>query len=254
MKKFFTAASVLLAIALLPQSVLGQKRRTLQPKQPSVLQSDCVQQTPLIRKLVSHAIPADSQLADPTAVFNQFRQIIANNDKEALAALLERGVDPNLREVSSGMTPLMVATVTGARFSIIRLLLAKGADKDIQDNLGKTAADYAQIRAQATIAILNRESETEVVTADNGTEDNSLAQHQPDTEKTMSVSKAYQILGVLPTDSTDKIKEAFREAHLGWLQKVNPDNSSSVKTLSKTLIDEEQQIYEAYQAIMESRM
>lgn len=252
MKKITMAVSLLLAVCLLPQVVMGQmaptgkiKSATRQEKVATSLRSHL----PTTKKMAAYQVVA----AGEKALFDQFRQIIANNDKEALAALLDQGADPNLREKSSGMTPLMVATVTGARFSIIRLLLDKGADKELQDNLGKTAADYAQIRAQATIAILNRESETEVVTADNKTEDDLLFQQQSN-KKTMSVSEAYQVLGVLPTDSTAKIKKAFRNAHLEWLQKVNPDNSSSVNTLSKPLIDEEQRIYEAYQTIMESRM
>lgn len=58
-----------------------------------------------------------------------------------LESLLKSGINVNVRN-SDGMTPLMAAASTG-NIEIIRLLLAKGADTSITNNLAETAAAIA---------------------------------------------------------------------------------------------------------------
>ena len=62
----------------------------------------------------------------------------------------------NVNEESNGMTPLMFA----ARYNkvdIVKYLLANGADKDLKDEKGYTAAKYAQLsNSQEVIAILKQ--------------------------------------------------------------------------------------------------
>jgi len=155
MKKITMVVSLLLAVCLLPQVALGQVTpvklaKKLQAVKPGRVAASLRNRVHIGRVHIATPEEVAARRAEK-ALFDQFRQVIAANDYEGLARLLEQGADPNLREESSGMTPLMVATVTGARFSLVQLLLDKGADKDAKDYLGKTAADYAQMRAQATV-------------------------------------------------------------------------------------------------------
>ncbi|MFC4817548.1 MULTISPECIES: ankyrin repeat domain-containing protein [unclassified Flavobacterium] len=66
---------------------------------------------------------------------------IAKGDLEAVKTFLEYGADAN--EASNGITPLMYA-VRYNRVEIIKLLLAKGAKKEVKDEKGFTAYKYAE--------------------------------------------------------------------------------------------------------------
>lgn len=242
MKKITMAVSLLLAVCLLPQVAMGQKVRRLLPR--PILRPIKV---PRGHILTTEEIAARrAAAAEEKALFNRFRQVIAENDYEALAALLEQGADPNLREKSSGMTPLMVATVTGARFSMVELLLDKGANKDAKDNLGKTAADYAQMRAQATVALLNGEeslvlSEVRVI-VDKET--------GAPVCTTINVDQAYQILGVFPEDHAREIEVAYRSA----LMKLHPDKQADKSAEEQAAARQQfKRVQEAYHVITQSR-
>ena len=52
--------------------------------------------------------------------------------------LLERGVDPNIKNRYDGNTPLMSASLKG-HTEIVKLLLEYGADPNIQDRFGNTS-------------------------------------------------------------------------------------------------------------------
>ena len=54
-----------------------------------------------------------------------------------------------------GNTPLMIASLNG-RTEVVRVLLAAGADKDLRNNYGKTALDYAIERKKDACAALLR--------------------------------------------------------------------------------------------------
>ena len=260
MKKLLTAVSVLLAVALLPQMALGQVYKPIKRNVHAVEMGQRIKK-PNVRKAGGVRLPDNMTKQDvqtsgggvqnvvaKKALFDQFRQIIARNDTDALASLLEQGADPNLTEFSSGMTPLMVATVTGARFSIVELLLDKGADKNAKDHLGKTAADYAQMRAQATVALLNGEespvlSEVRVI-IDKETEDPVYA------GPAISVDQAYQILGVFPEDHAREIEVAYRSA----LMKLHPDKQADKSAEEQAAVAQQlKRVQEAYRVITQSR-
>jgi len=62
---------------------------------------------------------------------------------DLVAALLDAGADVNAKDVR-GMTPLMLAVATDhASLETIRLLLARGADRQIKSPEGETALDWA---------------------------------------------------------------------------------------------------------------
>ena len=93
------------------------------------------------------------------------------------------------------------------------------------------------------------------MTADNGTEDDVLLQmiikyQQPSTEKTMSVSEAYQRLGVYPEDHPREIVSAYRRECNKW----HPDkwaNKSAEEQANAA--GEYERVQTAYRTIMESR-
>ncbi len=255
MKKITMAVSLLLAVCLLPQVAMGQMAPTGKIKSVvRPLQKPVVRLQKKERNMRSHILTTEeiaarqAAAAEEKALFDQFRQIIASNDNDALAALLEQGADPNLRERSSGMTPLMVATVTGARFSMVELLLDKGANKDAKDNLGKTAADYAQMRAQATVALLNGEeslvlSEVRVIV---DKETGAPVYAGP----AISVDQAYQILGVFPEDHAREIEVAYRSA----LIKLHPDKQADKSSEEQAAAAQQlKRVQEAYRVITQSR-
>jgi len=66
-----------------------------------------------------------------------------------LAAMLDRGVSPNLRD-RNGRTLLMLAVENGRR-ETVRLLLTRGADPDARSALSETALELAKRRGDAEI-------------------------------------------------------------------------------------------------------
>jgi uncharacterized protein len=77
---------------------------------------------------------------------------IMKGDIETVKKFIEYGADVD--EMSNGLTPLMFA----ARYNkveIIKLLLEKGAEKDIKDERGYTALQFAEFsKSQEAIACL----------------------------------------------------------------------------------------------------
>lgn len=74
---------------------------------------------------------------------------LATKSTEILAVLLERGADLNERG-PEGRTALMHASLTG-RMEAVQLLLAKGADRTLRDQSGKSASDLALLGRRETI-------------------------------------------------------------------------------------------------------
>lgn len=66
---------------------------------------------------------------------------IAKGDVEAVKMFVEYGADVN--ETSNGITPLMYAARYN-RVEIIKILLSKGAKKELKDERGFTAFKYAE--------------------------------------------------------------------------------------------------------------
>jgi ankyrin repeat protein len=75
---------------------------------------------------------------------------VAGRNADAVAALLERGADPNARQ-QAGYTPLMGAAAAG-RDDLAELLLARGADPALVNDEGKSAAVIAQEHGHAALA------------------------------------------------------------------------------------------------------
>lgn len=84
-----------------------------------------------------------------------------NGDFEGAKKLIEQGAEINEKN-ENGTTPLMYAktfTFRTGDISIMKLLLANGADPNIQDNAGKTAADYTIERSKLIIKTINNFSQ-----------------------------------------------------------------------------------------------
>lgn len=79
------------------------------------------------------------------------------NEVEVIRILLLRGADPNVQN-SQGDTPLICATkYAGGKAATVKLLMEAGTDLTIQDNKGKTALDYANDKQQQeAIALLEK--------------------------------------------------------------------------------------------------
>ncbi|WP_264522108.1 ankyrin repeat domain-containing protein [Flavobacterium sp. N1994] len=79
---------------------------------------------------------------------------IYKGDLATVKKFIEYGADVN--EMSNGLTPLMFA----ARYNkvdILKYLIAKGADKDKQDERGRTAKQYAEFsKSQEALDYLNQ--------------------------------------------------------------------------------------------------
>lgn len=79
------------------------------------------------------------------------------NNTEVIQILLAHGADPNVQN-SQGDTPLICATkYAGGKPTTVELLVDAGSDLGIKDNSGNTALDYAKTKGQAdAIAILGQ--------------------------------------------------------------------------------------------------
>lgn len=73
---------------------------------------------------------------------------VIRGNTDALAVMLERGVDPNLPQdapAAAGMTPLQLACIYG-NIEAAKLLLKSGADDSIYDAAGYSAAHYLLLK------------------------------------------------------------------------------------------------------------
>lgn len=94
--------------------------------------------------------------------WNALMQACEQGHHEAAHLLIERGSDLDVVEKEHGMTPLMVAAHVGSE-EIVKVLLEKGVDKEIQDIDGLTAIDYARRERKPWIVkIFGEENEPKV--------------------------------------------------------------------------------------------
>jgi len=79
------------------------------------------------------------------------------NQTEVIRILLSRGADPNVQNVQ-GDTPLICATkYAGGKAATVKLLVEAGTDRGIRDKKGNTALDYAEAKNQEeAIALLQK--------------------------------------------------------------------------------------------------
>lgn len=73
---------------------------------------------------------------------NQLKEAVAVGNQEAVWYALDRGADINVAD-EKGWTPLMHAAVDG-RFAVVKVLLARGADRNRVSNNGETAIALAR--------------------------------------------------------------------------------------------------------------
>jgi ankyrin repeat protein len=72
---------------------------------------------------------------------------------DAVELLLQRGADANVQGTLEGFTPLMTAAAEGL-VEVVRLLLAAGADRDLEDKDGDTALSFARQNGHAEVVAL----------------------------------------------------------------------------------------------------
>ncbi|WP_456490117.1 ankyrin repeat domain-containing protein [Marinobacter nauticus] len=69
---------------------------------------------------------------------------VSANRPEAVRLLLARGADPDIQEYENGQTALMMA-VRNRNPELVRLLLSAGADPELVNKAGKSARDLALV-------------------------------------------------------------------------------------------------------------
>jgi ankyrin repeat protein len=94
-----------------------------------------------VRLLVERGADVGAAARNPMKV-QPLHAAVASRNAEAVALLLERGADVNARQ-QVGYTPLMGAASAG-REDFVDQLLAKGADRTLTSDDGKTAAAIAR--------------------------------------------------------------------------------------------------------------
>ena len=72
---------------------------------------------------------------------------------ETVDLLVKRGADPNVQGTLEGFTPLMTAAAEGL-VDVVRLLLAAGADRAIEDKDGDTALSFARANGHTEVVTL----------------------------------------------------------------------------------------------------
>jgi uncharacterized protein len=94
-----------------------------------------------VRLLIERGADVGAAARNPMKV-QPLHAAVASRNAEAVALLLERGADVNARQ-QVGFTPLMGAA-SGGREDFVDQLLAKGADRTLTSDDGKTAAVIAR--------------------------------------------------------------------------------------------------------------
>ncbi len=87
---------------------------------------------------------ARKELAELGVEFSpySFHQSVRNGDAVVVELFLTAGMNPDLDDVNSELTPLRQATLKN-HLAVVRVLLDWGAEINAQDSNGKTALDLA---------------------------------------------------------------------------------------------------------------
>ncbi len=82
-----------------------------------------------------------------------FDMAITYNNIEMVQYMIKQGIDVNETKRKSGFTPLMCASCYG-RVEIVKILLEKGANKDIKESKGFNATDFARKMNKKSVLVL----------------------------------------------------------------------------------------------------
>ncbi|MGD1983848.1 MAG: ankyrin repeat domain-containing protein [Chromatiaceae bacterium] len=101
--------------------------------------------TARVQALLDTGVDVNARTSDQSYALNRAAVF---NQVEMVRLLLERGADPNVQN-SEGDTPLICATkYAGGEKATVQLLVDGGTDLTIRDKDGKTALDYAKAADQ----------------------------------------------------------------------------------------------------------
>ena len=105
-----------------------------------------------VSAMLDRGVDVNARTSDDSYALNRAAVF---NQVEMVRLLLERGADPNMQN-GEGDTPLICATkYAGGHAATVRLLVEAGTDLTIKDNNSKTALDYAKAKGQQeAIALL----------------------------------------------------------------------------------------------------
>ena len=82
-----------------------------------------------------------------------FDMAITYDNIKMVQYLIEQGIDVNDTKRRSGFTPLMCAACYG-RTKIVKLLLERGADKEVKESKGFNATDFARKMNKKSVLVL----------------------------------------------------------------------------------------------------
>ena len=85
----------------------------------------------------------DIEFTDEHGVSLLDEAIVLGNVEFVTYLLDEKNINPNQTKRKSGLTPLMQASCYG-KVDLVKLLIARGGDINVKDNLNLTAVDYAR--------------------------------------------------------------------------------------------------------------
>jgi ankyrin repeat protein len=111
--------------------------------------------TAKVMALLDSGVDVNGRTSDDSYALNRAAVF---NQVQMVRFLLERGADPNVQN-SEGDTPLICATkYAGGQAATVRALVDGGTDLAIRDKDGQTALDYAQAKGQQRAVALLRAS------------------------------------------------------------------------------------------------
>jgi ankyrin repeat protein len=95
--------------------------------------------------------------ANPKGRFPILGNAVFEGHVGSARALLERGADPNARGQHAVAPLMMAAAASHPDPAVVRLLVERGADLKAQDDVGRTALDWAALQGETAVAALLRQ-------------------------------------------------------------------------------------------------
>lgn len=104
-----------------------------------------------VKLLVERGADVKARAASKQTALHE-ASVSSNTDPRLLEFLLSKGLDVNSRE-GNGQTPLMRASFHGAERTV-KFLLAKKADPNLEDDMGRAALDFAEEKKRPEVVLL----------------------------------------------------------------------------------------------------